>query len=169
MSGSGRRAPAAGGFQVVLVEPEIPSNTGNIGRTCAASNSGLHLVAPLGFEISDRRLKRAGLDYWPLLKYRIYESFRQWEAVRPPAPQTLFFSTKGKRSLYEIKIQPGAALVFGRETGGLGGEILAQYKKQTVAIPFPGPVRSLNLANAAAVAVFEALRQNQPAGQRGRP
>lgn len=163
ISGSGRQAPPAGGFQVVLVEPEIPSNTGNIGRTCVASNSELHLVAPLGFEISDKRLKRAGLDYWPLLKCRVYESFRQWEKSRPPAPQTLFFSTKGKRSLYETAIQPGAALVFGRETYGLGEEILAQYREQTVAIPFPGPARSLNLANAAAVAVFEALRQNQPA------
>ena len=159
----GKKPEAPPRFHVVLVEPEIPSNTGNIGRTCAASNSELHLVGPLGFEISDKRLKRAGLDYWPLLKYRTYKSFKEWLRERPASPQTWFFSAKGKRPLYEISFQPGDALVFGKETKGLGRGLLDQYREQTVAIPFPGPVRSLNLANAAAVAVFEAMRQGRAA------
>lgn len=147
-------------FKVVLIEPEIPSNTGNIGRTCVAGNSELQLVGPLGFEITDKQLKRAGLDYWPHLKYKHYNNLKEWESSEPLA-RAWFFSTKGKNSLYDCQIQKGDLLVFGKETKGLEQELLNRFKSQTVSIPFTGKVRSLNLSNAVAIALFEALRQNR--------
>ena len=147
-------------FKLVLIEPEIPSNTGNIGRTCVAANSELQLVGPLGFEITDKKLKRAGLDYWLHLKYKYYKNFKEWES-REPLTRAWFFSTKGQNSLYDCQIQKGDLLVFGKETKGLGHDLLSSYPKQTVLIPFPGKVRSLNLSNAVAITLFEALRQNR--------
>ena len=146
-------------FKVVLVQPEIPSNTGNIGRTCVATRSELHLIKPLGFEISDKRLKRAGLDYWPYLKYKEYENWENWKEENPISPRTWFFSTKGQKVLYEISFKPGDTFVFGRETKGLDENLLSTYKEQSLLIPFVGEVRSLNLANAVSVALFEGLRQ----------
>lgn len=147
-------------FKVVLVEPEIPSNTGNIGRTCVASNSELQLIKPLGFEITDKNLKRAGLDYWPYLKYQVYSHFKEWERDTD-LKKAWFFSTKGKKSLYDCEIQKGDSLVFGKETKGLGPELLDRFSSQVVRIPFEGQVRSLNLSNAVAIVLFEALRQNR--------
>ena len=147
-------------FKVALIEPEIPSNTGNIGRTCVAGNSELQLVGPLGFQITDKSLKRAGLDYWPNLKYKLYDKCREWES-KENLKRAWFFSTKGKNSLYDCKIQIGDILVFGKETKGLGEELLGRFQKQTVLIPFPGKVRSLNLSNAVSIGLFEALRQNK--------
>ena len=146
-------------FKVVLVQPEIPSNTGNIGRTCVATRSELHLVGPLGFEISDKRLKRAGLDYWPYLKYKEHKNFENWQAENPISSRTWFFSTKAHKILYDVSFKAGDTFVFGRETKGLDEEILSQYKEQALLIPFVGQVRSLNLANAVSVALFEGFRQ----------
>lgn len=146
-------------FTVALIEPEIPSNTGNIGRTCVAFNSQLDLVGPLGFQITDKDLKRAGLDYWPCLKHRVYKNFEEWES-RTPLERAWFFSTRGRRSLHECRIQKGDILVFGKETKGLQQSLLDRFPERTVLIPFPGKVRSLNLSNATAIALFSAFRQN---------
>lgn len=148
-------------FKVVLVEPEIPSNTGNIGRTCVATGSELHLIKPLGFEISDKRLKRAGLDYWCHLECKIFEDWNHWEQTYETSSNTWFFSSKAETSLYDICFQPGDRLVFGKETKGLKKSLLSQHTHQALKIPFDGPVRSLNLANAVSIALFEAVRQNR--------
>lgn len=145
-------------FKIVLIEPEIPSNTGNIGRTCVAVDSRLELVGPLGFQINDKKLKRAGLDYWPYLKYKYYHSFNQWK-TQASLKRAWFFSVRGERSLYDCPFLKGDSLVFGKETKGLGQKLLTDFKRQTVRIPFPGKVRSLNLSNAVAISLFEALRK----------
>lgn len=145
-------------FNVVLVEPEIPSNTGNIGRTCVGFLSFLHLVGPLGFEISDKRLKRAGLDYWPCLSYKVYPHWRHFESM-VKGQRIFYFSTKGTQDMNTIRFQKGDWLVFGSETRGLSASLLKQAKHPVLRIPFPGPVRSLNLANAVSIGVFEAFRQ----------
>ena len=144
-------------FTVVLIEPEIPSNTGNIARTCVATGSFLELVEPLGFSISDKALKRAGLDYWPYLKIQTYKSWEEW--IKKQNPDKLWmFSVRGKQSLYEVDFLPGDKLVFGKETQGLPKKLLNNHK--SLRIPFVGPVRSLNLSNSATLALYEALRQN---------
>ena len=150
-------------FKVALIEPEIPSNTGNIGRTCVATNSELQLVGPLGFQITDKNLKRAGLDYWTHLKYKYYENLKEWES-KEQLTRAWFFSTKGENLLYDCPIQKEDILVFGKETKGLSQNLLSTYKNQTVRIPFTGKVRSLNLSNAVAIALFEASRQNKNQG-----
>ena len=149
------------GFQIVLVEPEIPSNTGNIGRTAVATETRLDLVGPLGFEISSSQLKRAGLDYWPHLKWKYHPNWVAWKNQCPKKSRVWCFSTKGQHSLYDCKFLPEDVLVFGRETSGLGETILKEYSERTVFIPMPGPVRSLNLSNAVAVVLYEALRQTR--------
>jgi tRNA (cytidine/uridine-2'-O-)-methyltransferase len=146
-------------FHVVLIEPEIPNNTGNIGRTCVGTYSELHLVGPLGFDISDKQLKRAGLDYWPHLLWHRHETFNDWwQLVKDPS-RVFFFSKKASRSLHEVKWQAGDWLVFGKETKGLSDELLRDFSAQLVKIPFEGPIRSLNLASAVAVGLYEGLRQ----------
>ena len=149
-------------FTVALIEPEIPSNTGNIGRTCVASQSQLDLIGPLGFQVTDKQLKRAGLDYWPFLKYQYYEGLNDW-LIQKDLERVWFFSVRGESSFYDCAIKKGDILAFGKETKGLPQPLLKKFKKQTVHIPFPGPVRSLNLSNAVAIALFEALRQNSSA------
>ncbi len=145
-------------FHVVLVEPEIPQNTGNIARTCAATGCVLHLVHPLGFEISDRMLKRAGLDYWGLVEVREHASL---EEVMDGAGDArfFFFTTKAKRTYAEANYRDGDYLVFGKETKGLPEELLVAHEESCVRIPMRLESRSLNLSNAAAIAVYEALRQ----------
>ena len=145
-------------MKVVLVEPEIPPNTGNIGRTCVAANVSLHLVGPLGFQLDDKMLKRAGLDYWPHLNYEVYENWEFWKGEHLIPGRTWFFSTKGKRSLDTVKFSSEDSLVFGSETKGLKDSLLKKYKERTVFIPMRGPVRSLNLANTVAIALYEAFR-----------
>ena len=152
-------------FTVALIEPEIPSNTGNIGRTCVAGQSWLDLVGPLGFQITDKQLKRAGLDYWPFLKYQYYENLNNWLAQKN-LKRTWFFSVRGENSLYSRSFEKGDILAFGKETKGLPQALLKKFKKQTIQIPFQGPVRSLNLSNAVAIALFEALRQNSVVSDR---
>lgn len=146
-------------MHVVLVAPEIPPNTGNIARTCAATGTILHLVEPLGFSISDRNLKRAGVDYWHLVEVHVHPS---WEAL-PNAlrvPQRLHLFTSHAKTRYtDIAYERDDVLVFGRESVGLGPEILGQYPDRARVIPMTGAVRSLNLSNAVAIVVYEAQRQ----------
>lgn len=149
-------------FRIVLVEPEIPNNTGNIGRTCVGTSCELHLVGKLGFEINDKQLRRAGLDYWPHLKWYQHANVEAWlKQVRDPE-RVFFFSTKAKKSLYEASFQAGDWLVFGCETRGLEESLLRQHDAKLLKIPQYGPIRSLNLANAVAVSVYEGLRQIAP-------
>ena len=142
-----------------MVEPEIPQNTGNIGRTCVATGSSLHIVGRMGFEINDKNLKRAGLDYWPHLKWQQYPTYQEWWESVPDQNRVFFFSTKVEKSYTKQKFQQGDWFVFGRETRGLDPEILRGHHEQCLRIPQPGPVRSLNLATAVAIAVYEGIRQ----------
>ena len=146
-------------FNIVLVEPEIPQNTGNIARTCAATGCDLHLVKPLGFEISDKYLKRAGLDYWHLVHVHIYENLDELFAKYPNG-RFYYFTTKARKRHSDAEYKAGDFLVFGKETKGLDEELLLSHPDECVRIPMIGEARSLNLSNAAAVAVYEALRQN---------
>jgi tRNA (cytidine/uridine-2'-O-)-methyltransferase len=146
-------------LQVVLVEPEIPPNTGNIARTCAATDTRLHLIHPLGFEITDARLRRAGLDYWPEVDLHEHASLADClEGME--ASRVWYFSKKAARSLYEARFQSGDILVFGPETRGLPEELIRQAGEQTLRIPMrEGAVRSLNLGTSVGIALYEALRQ----------
>jgi tRNA (cytidine/uridine-2'-O-)-methyltransferase len=146
-------------FNVVLVEPEIPQNTGNIARTCAATGCVLHLVGPLGFSLDDRYLKRAGLDYWPLVDVRYYENYREFEEKNTGASM-YFLTTKAKKCYADVAYEPGCYLVFGKETAGLPQELLNAHRERCVRIPMVDDARSLNLSNSVAIVVYEALRQN---------
>lgn len=152
-------------FHVVLIEPEIPPNTGNIGRLCVATGARLHLVQPLGFRIDDRTLARAGLDYWSHLDWRLWESFAALEAgaageaVGTGAPRFFFFTTKSTRSFWDESFEPGDFLVFGRETRGLPESLLAANAGRCLTIPMVPAARSLNLATATGIVLYEALRQ----------
>ncbi len=145
-------------LHVVLVEPEIPQNTGTIGRVCAATHAVLHLVGKLGFSTDDKYLKRAQLDYWPHIRVEYHDNLEQ--ALSPTAPDRVFyFSAKAKRSYTAARFREGDYLVFGKESLGLPEEVLEANRERTYAIPIFGPVRSINLSNAVSVIVYEALRQ----------
>ena len=146
-------------FKIVLVEPEIPQNTGNIGRTCVGTECELHLIGPMSFEITDANLKRAGLDYWQHLKWYYYDSYEQWFAKVEKPERVFYFSTKVKQTYYDVQYQRGDWFVFGKETKGLPPEIINNHPAQCVTIPQPGQVRSLNLATSVAIAVYEGFRQ----------
>ena len=145
-------------FNIVLVEPEIPQNTGNIVRTCAATGCRLHLVRPLGFEVSDKYLKRAGLDYWHFVDITYYDSVDELFTKNPDG-KFYFFSTKAAKTHSDVTYREGDFLVFGKETRGLPETLLAEHYKDAVRIPMIGEIRSLNLANSVAIAVYEAWRQ----------
>ena len=151
-------------FNIVLINPEIPQNTGNIARTCAATNCVLHLVKPLGFDIDEKSVKRAGLDYWDKLTIKVYENLADFyeknaENVRKGA--TMYYaSTKAKKVYSDVAYKEGDYLLFGRETKGIDEEILAANYDRTVRIPMWGAIRSLNLSNSVAILLYEALRQN---------
>ncbi|MBI3533951.1 MAG: tRNA (cytidine(34)-2'-O)-methyltransferase [Deltaproteobacteria bacterium] len=148
-------------LNIVLVEPEIPQNTGSIGRLCLATQCTLHLIEPLGFEITDAQLKRAGLDYWKHLKVLSYQNLNQFFETTPKNAPMIFLSKKAKKNFYEHRFLPGSFLFFGKETKGLPGWLLEKYKDQTYKIPIFDPrVRSLNLANAVGIVVYEAIRQH---------
>ncbi len=146
-------------FRVVLVEPEIPNNTGNIGRTCIGAASELHLVGQLGFEITDKRLKRAGLDYWQHLKWCQHKSVDSWLETVEDKSRIHLFTTKTKNTIYNKEFRKGDWLVFGKETKGLSADILSMFPDQHVTLPMYGPIRSLNLANAVSIGLYEAIRQ----------
>ena len=150
-------------FHIVLVEPEIPQNTGNIARTCAATGAELHLVKPLGFDLSEKAIRRAGLDYWHLVTVHVHESFQEVEASYPAA-RFFFFTTKARKTYAQAAYKDGDFLVFGKETKGLDEELLLAHREQCVRIPMIDESRSLNLSNAVAIAVFEGLRQSGFAG-----
>ena len=147
-------------FNVVLIEPEIPPNTGNVGRLCLATQSRLHLVKPLGFSLDDRQLKRAGLDYWDEVDVRIWDSFRELQRAQGRAARYFFLTTKAKRAYYDATFRKDDFLVFGRETKGLPETLLAANIDNCITIPMHG-TRSLNLATAVAIVLFEALRQQR--------
>lgn len=146
-------------FNVVLVEPEIPPNTGNIGRLCLATRSKLHLVQPLGFILDDRQLKRAGLDYWKEVDMQLWRSFAELQASQSRDARYFFLSTKGTRAYFGEAFRPGDFLVFGRETKGLPETLLRANADRLLTIPMHG-TRSLNLATAVGIVLFEAVRQN---------
>jgi len=148
-------------FNVVLVEPEIPPNTGNIGRLCLATGSTLHLVKPLGFAIDDRTLKRAGLDYWKEVDVRLWNSFDDLQREVGAQGRFFFLTTKTSRVYYDIVFRTGDFLVFGRETKGLPESLLAMHPEELLTIPMRG-TRSLNLATAVGIVLFEAVRQQRP-------
>ncbi len=145
-------------FNIVLVEPEIPQNTGNIARTCAATGSSLHLVKPLGFEIDDKKLKRAGLDYWHLLDIVYYESIDDFFSKNKG--NFYFASTKALHRHSDVKYKDGDYIIFGKETKGLDEKLLKDNKESCIRIPMIGDARSLNLSNSVAIVIYEALRQN---------
>lgn len=146
-------------FNVVLVEPEIPPNTGNVGRLCLATKSTLHLVRPLGFSLDDRQLKRAGLDYWDDVDLKVWDSLDQLREANGTA-RFFFVTTKSKRAYWSVRFQGGDFLVFGRETKGLPEALLATHAEDCITIPMAG-TRSLNLATAVGIVLFEAVRQQQ--------
>ncbi|HNQ79586.1 MAG TPA: tRNA (cytidine(34)-2'-O)-methyltransferase [Candidatus Aminicenantes bacterium] len=150
-------------FNVVLIAPEIPQNTGNIARTCAAAGARLHLVRPLGFILSDRRLRRAGADYWSGLDLAVHESLEAFFRETPPE-RCLFFSQKAPRLFSEMPVEESVFLVFGRESTGLPEEILAACRERSFRVPMRPGARSLNVSNAAAVVLYEALRRRGYSG-----
>ena len=145
-------------FHIVLVEPEIPQNAGNIARTCAATGTHLHMIRPLGFEVTDKYLKRAGLDYWHLVEISYYDSFDELKAKYPDG-RFFYITTKGRHRHSDVQFRDGDFLVFGKETKGLPEELLMQNEGTCLRIPMFSEARSLNLSNSVAVALYEALRQ----------
>ena len=153
-------------FNVVLVEPEIPPNTGNVGRLCLATKSTLHLVKPLGFSLDDRQLKRAGLDYWEDVDLKVWDSLSALMKSNETEHRSFFVTTKATEAYWKVKFQPGDFLIFGRETKGLPETLLQANSERCITIPMQG-TRSLNLATAVAIILFEAVRQQQPSGEDG--
>ena len=150
-------------INIVLYNPEIPQNTGNISRTCAVTGAALHIIRPTGFEISDRTLKRAGLDYWDKLDVTYYDSFDEFMKIHGNSPM-YFFSAHADHSYAEVEYPEGVFLVFGRESVGLPSELVLANKERALRIPMLPTLRCLNLSNSVAIAVYEALRQNGFAG-----
>lgn len=147
-------------FNIVLLEPEIPQNTGNIGRVCVGFDCHLHLIKPFGFELSDRTLKRAGLDYWDHLNWSTYESWAQfYPHIKDDLSKVYFMTTKTNQSIYSKDLKPGDWFIFGKETKGIPEAILNDHKEQNLTIPMPGEVRSFNLANSVSIVASEAVRR----------
>ena len=152
-------------INIVLLEPQIPQNTGNIARTCAATGASLHLIRPMGFEVDDKKLKRAGLDYWHELDITYYDGWKDFVAKNPGA-EMYFFSTKAKNVYSAVTYPRKVYLVFGREDAGLPEELLFSHKNDCVRMPMRDKLRSLNLSNTVAIAVYEVLRQRNFEGLR---
>ena len=159
-----RSPPLAPPLHVVLVEPEIPPNTGNIARLCAATGSVLHLVGTLGFRIDEKSVRRAGIDYWHLVRVERHLDLAHFRNALPEARWVLL-SASAERSYLDAQFRPGDALIFGRESVGLPDELLDAHRESVFGIPTLGAVRSLNLANAASIVVYEALRQSGALGR----
>lgn len=150
-------------MNIVLHQPEIPANTGNIGRTCVATNTVLHLIEPLGFSLDEKALKRAGMDYWHLLDVRRYINFEDFLEKNPGA-KIYMATTKAHKVYTEVEYGPDDYIMFGRESGGIPEEILVDYEDTCVRIPMEPDIRSLNLSNSVSIVLYEALRQNSFAG-----
>ena len=146
-------------MNIVLYEPEMPMNTGNIGRTCVATNTRLHLIEPLGFRLGDKEVKRAGLDYWPRLDVTVYSDSEEF-LERNPGAKMYMATTKAKRVYTDISYEPDCSSMFGPESRGIPEEMLVENRKNCMRIPMWGETRSLNLSNSVAVILYEALRQN---------
>lgn len=147
-------------INIVLHEPEIPQNTGNIARTCAATGAALHIIRPMGFEIDDRKLKRAGLDYWDKLDITYYDDYNDFLEKHPEAVGNMFyFSTKAPRAYTEVEYSDNVFIMFGKETKGLPEDMLFENRDYCVRIPMRDTIRSLNLSNSVAIAVYEIIRQ----------
>lgn len=150
-------------LNIVLLEPEIPANTGNIGRTCVATGTRLHLIEPLGFKLSEKALKRAGMDYWKDLDVTTYIDYRDFLEKNPGA-KIYMATTKAQKTYTEVSYEPDCYIMFGKESAGIPEEILVENEENCVRIPMIGDIRSLNLGNSVAVILYEALRQNGFAG-----
>lgn len=152
-------------FNIVLLEPEIPANTGNIGRTCVATGTRLHLIEPLGFRLSEKDLKRAGMDYWPQLDVTTYVNYEDFLKKNPGA-RPYMATTKGPRVYTEAQFEPDCYIMFGKESAGIPEEILLENQERAIRIPMLGDTRSLNLSNSVAIVLYETLRQNDFPGMR---
>lgn len=148
-------------INIVLLEPEIPANTGNIGRTCCATGSRLHLIEPLGFQISDKMLKRAGMDYWDKLDVTVYDCYEDFLEKNPQAVGNMFMATtKAHQTYTDVSYPEDAYIMFGKESAGIPEEILVHNEENAIRIPMNHNIRSLNLSNSVAIVLYEALRQN---------
>ena len=150
-------------LNIVLHEPEIPANTGNIGRTCVATNTRLHLIEPLGFRLDEKNLKRAGMDYWGGLDVTTYIDYADF-LERNPGAKIYMATTKAPKVYTEVSYEPDRYIMFGKESAGIPEEILVQHQEDCVRIPMVGDIRSLNLSNSVSIVLYEALRQNGFAG-----
>ena len=150
-------------LNIVLFEPEIPANTGNIGRTCVATNTRLHLIEPLGFRLDEKSLKRAGMDYWKDLDVTTYINYEDFLEKNPNA-KIYMATTKAEKVYTDVEYEPDCYIMFGKESAGIPEEILVNNKERSVRIPMVGDIRSLNLGNSVAVVLYEALRQQNFAG-----
>ena len=152
-------------MNIVLHEPEIPANTGNIGRTCVATGTSLHLFKPLGFDISDKAVRRAGMDYWKELDLHVYEDFEEFVEKNPGA-RIYMATTKARKAYTEVEYKGNDFIMFGKESAGIPEEILVKYEDTSVRIPMIGEIRSLNLSNSVSIILYEALRQQDFEGMR---
>lgn len=148
-------------LNIVLLEPEIPANTGNIGRTCCAAGTKLHLIEPMGFKINDKTLKRAGLDYWEKLDVAVYDCLEDFFQRNKAAVGKMFMATTKAKKIYsDVSYPKNAYIMFGKESAGIPEELLVEYQDTAIRIPMNGEIRSLNLSNSVAIVLYEALRQN---------
>jgi hypothetical protein len=152
-------------MNIVLHEPEIPANTGNIGRTCVATGTSLHLIKPLGFDISDKAVRRAGMDYWKELDLHVYENFEEFVEKNPGA-RIYMATTKARKAYTEVEYKENDFIMFGKESAGIPEEILVKYEGTSVRIPMIGEIRSLNLSNSVSIILYEALRQQDFEGMK---
>ena len=152
-------------MNIVLFEPEMPMNTGNIGRTCVATNTRLHLIEPLGFKLNEKAVKRAGLDYWDKLDVTVYSDFQDF-LDRNPGAKIYMATTKAPKTYTEVQYEPDCYIMFGKESAGIPEELLLENQERAIRIPMLGDTRSLNLSNSVAIVLYEALRQNDFPGMR---
>lgn len=152
-------------MNIVLHEPEIPANTGNIGRTCVATGTSLHLIKPLGFDISDKAVRRAGMDYWKELDLHVYENFEEFVEKNPGA-RIYMATTKARKAYTEVEYKGNDFIMFGKESAGIPEEILVKYEETSVRIPMIGEIRSLNLSNSVSIILYETLRQQDFEGMK---
>lgn len=152
-------------MNIVLLEPEIPQNTGNIGRTCVATGTRLHLIEPMGFRLNEKQIRRSGLDYWKDLDVTVYDSYSDFLAKNPGA-KIYMATTKAQKCYTQVDFEPDCYIMFGKESAGIPEELLLQNKENCIRIPMIGDIRSLNLGNSVAIILYEALRQNNFEGMK---